>query len=130
VPIYKDTIDPIIDINDPSSGQEFGAIPPNYDIDITELHFDSAWYIIEGIATTILITSSSGTIDEDAWSSLSNGDFNVTFYAIDEVGNIGSNSVTIRKNVSGIPGAYSVLIFVIVLVGVIGLTWRQKQKLN
>ena len=130
VSIYKDTIDPIITINDPDEGQEFSTTPPIFDLDIAELHLAYMYYMIECIASPFPITSLSGTIDSAAWSSLSNGEYIITFYAVDYVGNIGSNSVTVEKNVSGIPGSYPIVIFAIIFVGIIGLTWRQKVQIK
>ena len=133
ISIYKDTLDPVININDPDPGDEFTTTIPVYDITITEDHLASYWYTMEG-GTPIPITVSMGSIDEDEWNALPNGQVNITFYAIDTVGNIGFSYVIINKNAPtappDIPGPYPILILMILLAGIIGLTWRQKQKLK
>jgi len=97
---------------------------------ITEIHLGSVWYTIDDGVTTIPITVYSGSIDETVWNALPNGQVTITFYALDIVGNLGSSSVIVTKKDPGIPGPYSVLTLLILFAGIIGLVWRQKQKLN
>ncbi|MFX1366310.1 MAG: ABC transporter substrate-binding protein [Promethearchaeota archaeon] len=129
ISLYKDTIDPIITIYEPLSGKQFKATPV-YNITITEINLDSFWYSLDNGSTTIPITTYNGRIDEDEWNDLSYGDVHITFYALDNAGNLGFSSVMIKKSKQGIPGPYTVLILLIMLAGIIGFSWKQKQKLN
>ncbi|UCC20981.1 MAG: ABC transporter substrate-binding protein [Promethearchaeota archaeon] len=133
VSIYKDTIDPVLVINEPDSGDEFTTTIPIYDITITDDHLATYWYTLEG-GTPIPTTTLSGSIDETAWNALPNGQVNITFYAIDYAGNIGFSYILVNKNAPTpppeIPGAYTLLILMILFAGIISLTWVQKRKLK
>ena len=129
VTVYKDTVTPVIVINDPNNGDEFTTNAPIYDIDITEPNLDTVWYTMDGGVNNITITEYTGTVDNDLWNALPNGAVTITFYANDTVGNIGSEVVVVNKN-PGIPGANPVLIILILGLGVIGLSWRNKRKLK
>jgi peptide/nickel transport system substrate-binding protein len=135
ISIYKDTLDPVITINDPDPGEEFTTEIPQYNITITEINLDSFWYSLDNGVTTIPISAYTGSINENAWNALPNGDVTITFYAVDDVGNLGSSSVIVTKNTPTIgpdiiPGPYVILILMVLFAGIIGLIWRQKQKLN
>ncbi|MFX0021989.1 MAG: ABC transporter substrate-binding protein [Candidatus Hermodarchaeota archaeon] len=129
VSIYKDTTDPIIVINDPNPDQRFIGTIPNFDITVTELHLNNMWYTMDNGITNIPITTSSGTIDRDEWRALPTGNVTITFFAYDDVGNIGFSSVTVVKQPQGIPGPYAFLILMITTIGISGLIWRLKHKI-
>jgi hypothetical protein len=133
VRIYRDTMAPLIYIIEPESGDEYTANIPIYEITVTELHLDSVWYSLDGGITNISITSYIGVIDEVAWNALPYEPVIITFYANDTAGNIGSSSVIVYKHpliTPEIPGPFVVLILIILFTGIIGLSWRQKRKLN
>ncbi len=127
ISIYKDTTDPIIVINDPNPNQELIGTIPNFDITITETNLASVWYTLDNGITNILITAYKGTIDENEWNALPSGEVNITFYAIDNLGNIGSSSVLVYKRPMGIAGPYPIFILTVIIVGVVGLTLRRKK---
>ncbi len=98
VDIIRDTQVPIITINSPTFLDIYGAIPPDYQIDITETNtIVSRWYTINN-SENIYFTPLSGTIDSDKWIGVSDGSVNLTFYAEDVVGNVGSVSTIVNKN--------------------------------
>jgi len=131
ISIFKDTTEPIITIYEPEPGDKFVSTIPVYNITITEINLDYFWYSLDNGTTTISITAYSGSIDENEWNDLPYGQVTIVFYANDTVGNLGFSSVIVNKNrPKGIPGPYSVLIVMTMLLGMIGLTWKQKQKLN
>lgn len=129
VTVYKDTTTPVIVINDPNNGDEFTTNVPIYDIDITEPNLDTVWYTMDGGVNNVTITEYTGSVDTDLWNALPSGQVTITFYAKDTVGNIGSESVIVNK-IPGIPGPNPVLIILILGLGVIGLSWRNKRKLK
>ena len=119
VNVNKDSVAPIITINEPEFGEVFGDISPLYSISIDETSLDSFWYSLDDGQTNYSISELTGGISQSAWESLSDGHITLRFYAKDEAGNVGLTSVTITKSTSsesippGIPG-YDI----IALVGV------------
>jgi len=97
ISIYKDTIDPVIIINDPDPGDDYLFTIPLYNISIMDLHFNSAWYTMDNGTTNIPIITPTGSVDGIAWNALPPGVVNITFYAIDDVGNLGSSYVIVNK---------------------------------
>ena len=109
ISINKDLIVPIVTINQPTFGQVFAEISPLYSITIDETSLDSFWYSLDSGQTNHTITEISGAISQSVWDSHPNGHLTLRFYARDEAGNIGQNSVTITKDAAisrppGIPG--------------------------
>ncbi|NVM34616.1 MAG: hypothetical protein HWN81_03410 [Candidatus Lokiarchaeota archaeon] len=78
---------------------------------------DIIWYSFDGGLTNHTIID-NGTFDQNAWTTLSQGDVTITFYAKDLAGNEASESVTVIKSIpSGLePG----VIITIVIVSVVG----------
>ena len=93
--VTKDTIDPVIIITAPIGGVYDGA--PAYDITITEDNLNQYWYTLNG-GSPIYITSTTDTIDSTEWGNLIDGPVEIIFYADDDVGHVGSNSVTVTKD--------------------------------
>mgnify|MGYP001107749305 CR=1 FL=1 len=110
VNVNKDSIVPLITINEPEFGEVFAYISPLYSISIDETSLDSFWYSLDDGQTNYSISELTGGISQSAWDSLSDGHITLRFYAKDEAGNVGHNSVTITKSTSsepippGIPG--------------------------
>jgi len=116
--IEKDATGPILIINSPTSGSEFGANAPAFIITITDDHLDSIWYSLDGGVTTHAITTNA-TIDQTVWSALSEGSITITFYANDTLGHETSEDVIITKSIpSG--GDDPTIIIVIVVVTIVG----------
>ncbi|MFX1278790.1 MAG: hypothetical protein ACFFA3_05185, partial [Promethearchaeota archaeon] len=95
VSVTKDTVDPVIAITAPVVGVYDGA--PGYDITVTEANLYQYWYTLNG-GSPIYITSESGTINSTEWASQPEGTVEIFFYAEDDAGHIGSNSVTVTKD--------------------------------
>ena len=118
VTVVKDTTGPIIVINSPSTGSEFGVSAPAFIITITDDHLDSVWYSLDGGLTNFVITTNA-TIDLTAWSALPEGSVTITFYANDTLGHLTFEAVTITKSIpSG--GIDPTIIVVIVVVSIVG----------
>jgi parallel beta-helix repeat protein len=118
VSITKDTLGPLIIINYPSSGEEFGSTAPPFIVIVTDDHLDSIWYSLDGGLTNYTITMNS-TIDQVVWAALSEGSITITFYANDTVGNLSFEEVTITKIIpSG--GPDPTIIVIIVIVSIVG----------
>jgi len=120
VTVRKDIITPVITIISPATASEF-EYTPIFDITIDEANLEDFWYTIDNGANNYTITSLTGTINQAAWDVASDGPVTIQFYARDDVGNIGTNSVIVAKIPSdlptpppGIPG-YN-------LVAIIGIT--------
>ncbi len=118
--IWKDIIAPKITIHSPIANKKFGENAPNFNISIIEEDLLSSWYTIEGVSSNFNITESTGTINQDAWSGLPQGEIMITFYAQDRAGNIESESVDIIKSIpteQAIPGYNGFLLLGILAVG-------------
>ena len=51
------------------------------------------------MAGTFPFTGLTGTIDQEAWDSVPQGEISITFYAEDGAGNIGNESVNVIKSI-------------------------------
>ncbi len=99
-PIWSDGYDgpPIITINQPNSDELFGVTTPMVDVTFTSSNISATWYQLNG---TIITGNYSwtGTIDQSVWNQVGNGTVAIIFYANNTVGKVGSNSVTVRKDI-------------------------------
>jgi parallel beta-helix repeat protein len=125
--VRKDSIEPVILINNPLDAQKFGSNPPQFNLSIIEETLVTCWYQIEGDENQYEFTGLIGVINEDLWNALPKGLVHVTFYAQDEAGNLGSASVNLVKNVPneiGI-GGYHTFLFVMILGGTVAFLLRK-----
>ena len=100
VNINKDTTDPVISITTPTLNQLIGSDSPTYSLSITESNPNQVWYTLDGGTTNSTPSGAiSGTIDQTLWDAKFNGTVTITFYANDTVGNFGTNSQTVRKDI-------------------------------
>ncbi len=97
--IKKDSTAPIITIQSPSSDEVLGINAPDFVVEIIELYLDTMWYTIDGGITNITFTE-NGTISQSAWDALPEGNVVFRFYANDTLGRIGSQEVTVKKDVT------------------------------
>ncbi|MBA7519506.1 hypothetical protein ES705_11585 [subsurface metagenome] len=95
--VRKDIISPVISILSPNYNDLFGNNAPNFDLIISEWNPDSTWYSLNGGAN-ISFVGSNGIIDQTAWNQLGNGTILIEFYANDTLGNLGFNSIIIKKD--------------------------------
>jgi uncharacterized protein Usg len=118
VSVVKDTTAPIIVINSPTDGEEFGTQAPLFNITVTDDHLDSIWYSFDGGVTTFAITDNT-VFNQTVWTALLEGDVTITFYANDTLGHEASEAVTVVKSIpSG--GVDPTIIIVIVVVSIAG----------
>ena len=104
VTLYKDTVSPIISIISPAGGEKVGVNSPNFVVEISDSEslISSMWYTINYSSTKYYFTENS-TIDQYAWSALTDNDLIITFYAQDLAQNIGSKSIALIKDTSQSP---------------------------
>jgi hypothetical protein len=60
--LYKDTVEPEIDIILPQPNDIYGEIAPSFTISVIEDHLNTTWYILIGESTIIQFTGLDGTI--------------------------------------------------------------------
>ncbi|UCC19769.1 MAG: hypothetical protein JSV62_00395 [Promethearchaeota archaeon] len=122
ITLRKDAYIPDITINSPISNERFGRNPPEFNISIFEEDLVSSWYTIEGIAGNFYFTEFNGTIDQVAWDDLSEGEINITFYAVDRAGNEGFESVMVLKKIPSRQAISSYnLIFLFAILSVLSI---------
>ncbi len=95
--IIKDNEIPTVYINSPDPDDIFGSDAPSFNVRITDDYLDETWYTFDGGLTTYLFTD-NGTIDQDAWDAVPEGNVTLTFHAIDDLGHVGSAGVDITKD--------------------------------
>jgi len=117
LPIAEDNA-PLIVIDSPTSGSIFGVSAPSFIVRITDFLLDSMWYSLDGGLHNYTFTE-NGTINQLAWSTLSEGSVTITFYANDTVGNEASEDVIITKSIPD-ETPDMVIIIIIVVVSVVG----------
>ncbi|KKK44464.1 MAG: hypothetical protein Lokiarch_17980 [Candidatus Lokiarchaeum sp. GC14_75] len=131
VQISKDTVIPVIIIYHPLEDGIFRNTPPDFNISIIEEDLVSTWYTIDGGITNYTFTGTIGTIDQDAWNVALEGQINITFYAQDSAGNIGTTIVHVTKSVPSepaIPGYNLFLLIGVISVASIIIVKIQKTK--
>ncbi|MFX0154471.1 MAG: nitrous oxide reductase family maturation protein NosD [Candidatus Hodarchaeota archaeon] len=117
--VRKDAFTPVITIHSPLPNELFGSMTPEFNISIIEEDLDSTWYTLEGVAGTFTFTSLTGSINQDAWNDAPSGELTITFNALDSAGNIGTESVVVRKNIPSRPGIHGYNLFF--LIGAISI---------
>ena len=93
---------PTIEINSPNSSK-YGAIAPEFNIHVNETYLYSMWYTLNNSVKEYYFTE-NGTIDQDAWDALNDGNLTITFFAQDIAWKTGSKSLMITKNTTQSPG--------------------------
>ncbi len=101
VMISKESIIPVVVIDEPINSQLCDDIPPTFNVSITEINIDYSWYTINGgepIYIPCIEGINTGTIDASAWADASDGSITIIFYTNDTAGNIGYDEVVIIKD--------------------------------
>ncbi len=130
VQISKDTINPAIIIYFPYEDRIFGTISPDFNVSIIDEDLAFTWYTINGSLIQYLFTGSIGTIDQGAWDVILEGEINITFYAQDRAGNIGTETTIVIKRIpppASIPGYNVYLLYGVIFLGII-ITLQRKHK--
>ncbi|MFX1313355.1 MAG: hypothetical protein ACFFHD_12180, partial [Promethearchaeota archaeon] len=120
VSITKDTVSPVIIINSPVEGEEFGKNAPLFNITVIDDNLDIIWYSFDGGLHNYTIIN-NGTFNQTAWNALSQGEVTITFYARDLAGHETSEEVSVIKSVpSGLdPGVIAIIVVVSIIGGVV-----------
>jgi hypothetical protein len=108
---------PVIVIDSPTPGSDFGISAPSFIVRITDILLDSMWYSLDGGLHNYTFTENS-TIDQLAWSALPEGGVTITFYANDMLGHESSEDVIITKTISP-SGDDPTIVIVIVVVSIV-----------
>lgn len=98
ITVIKDATSPNISILNLGYGEIFNDSAPEFELAITEVHLNSTWYTVNG-SEVVYFSDTSGLIDQVIWESLPNGSVSVQFFALDEVGNLGTAQVVVIKYV-------------------------------
>ena len=132
-PEINDIVPPIITINQPHDAEQF-EYTPIFDISIDESNLEEFWYTIDNGANNYTISSLTGAINQGAWDAASDGPVTIRFYARDDAGNTGTNSVMVAKIPSelptpppGIPG-YDIYLLIGALSVISALLIRKRVK--
>ena len=98
VDIELDSTIPTVNILTPEAGLYFGANPPSFIVEMTDLNLESFWYNLNNGENKTFY--SNGTIDDGLWEGLGpTATVTLTFYANDSAGNEGSDTVIIEKDI-------------------------------
>ena len=98
VTIRKNIFAPIITIVSPESNDLFGIEAPNITLYKAGLELDTTWYTIDNGATNYTFFGLDVVINQAAWDNYGFGDVIITFYVNDSLGEIGYDTITIRKD--------------------------------
>ncbi|MFW9989194.1 MAG: NosD domain-containing protein, partial [Candidatus Odinarchaeota archaeon] len=101
--VQKDTQAPVITINSPASGDEFGNTPPSFNITVTDPNLDTIWYTVNN-SITILGNILEWTIPQEVWDALPEGSTTIMVYANDTLGHTSSQSLSLTKNIPSSKG--------------------------
>ncbi len=96
--VRKNIFDPIITILNPADGTVIGQVPPIMTLYIASAEVDSIWYYLSNGTVTTSNTTWTGSISESLWNLFDDGHVDVYFYINDTLGNLGSDSKTIIKD--------------------------------
>ncbi|MFX1323700.1 MAG: nitrous oxide reductase family maturation protein NosD [Promethearchaeota archaeon] len=125
---------PSIKINTPTSSL-YGANAPEFNIIVNETYVYSMWYIITNSSTKYYFVE-NGTIDQDAWNALNEGNVTITFFVRDITWKLGSSSVDLIKDTSQIPedgptppDIIPILIISIIVISIIIIAGLLTRKL-
>ncbi len=100
--LYKDIVDPVINIISPQPDEIYGEISPDFEISIIEPNLNQTWYMLYNQtwnSLNYLFNESTGKINQVAWEEFWNGTVTIRFYANDTAGNVNYEYITIQKNI-------------------------------
>jgi len=114
--VRKDANIPDIIIHSPVQDEIFGSTSPEFNLSIIEEDLVSMWYIIEGNLTQYPFIGVTGTISQEAWDKVIEGNVTITFYAQDRIGNIGVESIIVIKRIPSQPSILGYNLFLLLCV--------------
>ncbi|MFX1427169.1 MAG: hypothetical protein ACFFBE_12010 [Promethearchaeota archaeon] len=94
-----DNFPPEIMIYEPNPYDQFGITAPEINIEFIDNNLDSTWYQMIGIISTGNY-SWTGIIDQNLWNLFDSGRVTIRFYANDSMGNLGTASITVNKDIT------------------------------
>lgn len=92
------SVAPVIRIISPSEDVIFGAVAPNFTVEVIDSNLESMWYSVDG-GLTNFIFSTNGSISQSLWDSLPEGGVLIRFYANDSLGNLVFEQVHVFKEI-------------------------------
>ena len=95
-PIYDKTA-PTMNIVKPLPRQVFYSGGPGYSISATDTNLFHTWYTLDDGKTNYTSSSFTGSIDQEAWDAVGNGQVTIRFYVDDKPGNTVFQEITIFK---------------------------------
>lgn len=134
------SVAPIITIISPLEDTIFGAVAPNFTVEVVESNLELMWYSVDGGLTNFLFIT-NGSISQSLWDSLPEGGALIRFYANDSLGNLVFEQVHIFKEIPvsppptiGIDFISTSLILLIAITGSIisilsGILKRKRKNL-
>ncbi|MFX1470498.1 MAG: hypothetical protein ACFFB8_17780, partial [Promethearchaeota archaeon] len=97
--LKKDIIAPEIVIQEPSPYDLFGKSPPIVSVNFNDPYLSNVWYQLNNGTINTLNITWMGIIEQNIWDQVGNGTIYLTFYANDSLGNFGSKSIVILKDI-------------------------------
>jgi len=88
-----------INIISPTENEVFGVIAPNFTVEVLVTDLDTMWYTVDGGLNNYTFTTNE-TINQGAWSALSDGVVPIQFYANNTSGDIYFDQVNVIKDTS------------------------------
>ncbi len=90
-----DDTEPTVDILDPEPGEPLVG-PPTFNVMVVEANIDAMWYTLNG-SNPVFVNETTGVIDAELWSGLTEGDATLKFYVNDTVGHESYDTVVFQK---------------------------------
>ncbi|KKL98965.1 hypothetical protein LCGC14_1819150, partial [marine sediment metagenome] len=97
VDVIKDVNAIIINITSPMLNEIYGVAAPNFTVEITGMNINTTWYTVDLGLTNYTFTKNE-TINQVAWSTLSDGIVIIRFYANNTLGKIYFKQVIVMKS--------------------------------
>ncbi|MCJ7648184.1 MAG: right-handed parallel beta-helix repeat-containing protein [Candidatus Lokiarchaeota archaeon] len=141
VDVNKD-LAPIITLVEPLGGSIFAEDAPMFNITLSDVNFDQAWYTINSGTTKYFFNPQNGLnhipINQTAWTGLSEGSVMISFFVNDTGGNINNLHVTIDKDLPpsqnpppAIPfGNYYILFMGIGIISLLIIVSRKRKLIH
>ena len=94
--VRKDNISPSISLLSDIDNETFGEDAPGFKLNVSDPNLKEMWCTINGHNKTYI--NRTGTINQTVWGLLEDGEVELSFHAIDEVGNTAQLKVIVHKD--------------------------------
>lgn len=101
LPIFEDGDDiapPVLKVISPKDKSIINS--PRYEIYTRSLYIDTMWYNLNYSSNTHTFSELSGQLDQTEWDQLDESNLTITFYANDSLGNLGSTTISVEKDIT------------------------------